>query len=219
MVQRPNHVIDVDREDLCRRWDALWARLHVPPDRAPKLDPLLSAYDQPRRAYHNIRHISQCLHELDAMRELCEQPDTVELAIWYHDAVYDSTRHDNEDRSAALASNDLHAANLPDKTVHAVHELILATKHSQSPVTRDAQLLADIDLSILGQERDVFDEYERGIRQEYAHVEENAFRAGRGKILETFIARQNIFSTPRMREKFEERARENLARSIARLRM
>jgi predicted metal-dependent HD superfamily phosphohydrolase len=207
-----------DRDELRRRWDALWARLNVPSDRAPALAPLLAAYGQPPRAYHSLRHIFHCLRELDAQRDLCDDPNAVELAIWYHDAVYDPTRHDNEDRSAGLARDDLQAARLPHQRINAVLELILATKHASAPVTRDAQVLVDIDLSILGQDPEVFDEYERGIRTEYAHVEDPAFRAGRAGILERFLERPVIFSTPPMREKYEGRARQNIARSIARLR-
>ena len=208
----------IDRDDLRRRWNALWARLRGSPDRAPNLDPLLAAYEEPHRAYHNLRHISQMLHEFDAMRDQCDAPDTVELAIWYHDAVYESTRNDNEEQSAALAGNDLRTAGLPDETIEAVVDLILATKHSSAPTTRDARVLIDIDLSILGQPAQAFDEYERGIRREYAHVDEQAFRAGRAAILERFLARRNIFSTVQMREKYEASAGQNIRRSIAQLR-
>ncbi len=212
-------MIDIDRDDLRKRWHALWTHLDIPPDRAPTLDPLVTAYDEPQRAYHNLRHIIQCLHELDGMRGSCDSPDAVELAIWYHDAVYDPTRQDNEERSAELAVDAMKSARLPDGLCERVVDLILVTKHAAAPTTQDAKVLIDIDLSVLGQEPEVFDEYERGIRREYGYVDENAFREGRAAILEKFLARPTIFSTPQMRDRYEEPARRNLARSIARLRM
>ena len=208
---------EVDRQELRRRWEELWARLKVTPDRIPSIDPLLIAYDEPVRAYHNLRHIEQCLREFDAIRDLCADADVVELAIGYHDVVYDPTMHDNEDRSATIAAEDLRAASVAPEKINAVIELIHATKHAHPPITPDAEILVDIDLSILGQDPETFDSYERGIRQEYAHVEDDAFREGRSAILQRFLDRPAIFATPSMRARYEKPARQNLRRSLLQL--
>ena len=62
-----------------------------------------------------------------------------------------------------------------------------------------------------------FDEYELQIREEYAHVPEKFFRIGRARILKQFLARPRIYLTSCFSERFEPRARENIARSLRRL--
>jgi predicted metal-dependent HD superfamily phosphohydrolase len=199
------------------RWNALWARLGVPADRAPSAAPLFHAYQSPQRYYHNLSHILDCLNEFNAMSHLCDDPDAVELAIWYHDAVYDPQRADNEEKSGDLAAEAIEAVGLGSAISSRVRELILATKHSTPPATKDAQILVDIDLSILGREWKEFDAYEQAIRREYAHVDDATFRAGRAAILRRFLERPAIFCTPMVRKKYEALARANLQRSIARL--
>jgi predicted metal-dependent HD superfamily phosphohydrolase len=99
-----------------------------------------------------------------------------------------------------------------------VEELILATKHVAPPATPDAQFLVDIDLSILGQRPSAFDEFERAIREEYRHVDEPSFRAGRSEILRRFLDRPFIYFTHVFRRRYEQQARSNLNRSLERLR-
>ncbi len=62
---------------------------------------LLSAYAEPHRHYHTQHHIAACLEALDAHRHCAERPEEVELAIWFHDAVYDTRRTDNEEAATA----------------------------------------------------------------------------------------------------------------------
>jgi predicted metal-dependent HD superfamily phosphohydrolase len=199
---------------LKRRWEALFARLAILPDRAPSIDGLIMAYQSPSRHYHNLKHICECLDELDAVKELCAAPDAVELAIWYHDVVYDATRGDNEERSADIASTALRSAGASQPLIDQVRLLILATKHAGVPADDDAMILVDIDLSILGRTAEEFATYEQAIRREYAHVAEQAFRAGRAKILQRFLERAAIYGVAFMRQKYEASARANLNRSI-----
>jgi predicted metal-dependent HD superfamily phosphohydrolase len=203
--------------ELESRWNALWARLGISADRVPAADLLFRRYQSPERHYHNLAHVLDCLNEFSGVRPLCDDPDAVELAIWYHDAVYDPTRSDNEERSADLAFETMEALHIDLSLAGRVRDLILATKHTGSPATKDAQILIDIDLSILGRSWEEFQAYEDAIRREYAHVEEAAFRAGRAAILRRFLERPAIFVTAAMREKYEANARANLRRSIERL--
>ncbi len=94
---------------------------------------------------------------------------------------------------------------------------ILATRHAALPVGQDEQLLIDIDLSILGSKPGRFDEYERQVRAEYNHVPIFIYRRKRKDILQEFLARSAIYSTAKLRRKFEDQARENLALSISKL--
>jgi predicted metal-dependent HD superfamily phosphohydrolase len=199
-----------------RAWERLWRPTDLGRMR-PALDALLAAYSDPRRHYHNLRHIVDCQREFEPMREACERPDAVAAALLYHDVVYDPARGDNEERSAEVAAEALRGAGRPPGWIHTVRELILATRHTAPPATPDAAVVVDIDLSILGQPPDRFDEYERAIRLEYAHVPDAAFAAGRAKVLRQFLDRATVYATDHFRSRYEQPARRNLQFSLARL--
>ncbi|MBM3734722.1 MAG: N-methyl-D-aspartate receptor NMDAR2C subunit [Acidobacteria bacterium] len=196
-------------------WLALWRSLDASGDPEEVFRDLESRYSEPGRAYHGLVHIAHCLGELRGYPAGSEDTTAVEFALWFHDAVYDSRAGDNEERSAALARQAALEAGLPAGFANQVTALILATKHSAEPDSPEARLLTDIDLSILGQPDAVFDNYARGIRQEYAWVPFQDFAQGRRRVLEAFAARNTIFSTPFFRAKYEQIARANLARSIS----
>lgn len=179
---------------------------------------LQSRYREPHRKYHTLEHIHACLKLFEQVRNEFDDPDAVRLAIWFHDAVYDPRRSDNEEASAQLAARELAAQNVPIETIDRVRDLIMATRHDGSPADEDTARFIDIDLAILGADAKTFDQYERNIRQEYHHIDESAFRIGRRTILEQFLARDWIYQTEPFASQFEERARANLARSIAALR-
>jgi predicted metal-dependent HD superfamily phosphohydrolase len=178
---------------------------------------LEAGYAEPVRAYHTADHIRDCLTQFDLSRSAAERPDEVEAAIWFHDAIYRPGAPDNEDRSAALARTALADARAPVEVADRIAELILATRHLAIPVERDAVLLCDIDLSILGRAPDAFDEFERRIRQEYAWVPEAVYRGARAEILTGFLRRHSIFQTDYFRDRYEAQARTNLTRMIAQL--
>jgi len=201
-----------------QRWLVLWQRLGARGDADAVYNDLVARYSEPHRAYHTLAHVGNCLEELEQIRQLATNPDAVELALWYHDAVYDTRAKDSEGRSAALAVEMVRSASLPDNLGQLVANLIMATKHSATPTDSDNQLIVDIDLSILGQSEDEFDEYERQIRKEYEWVSESAFVAGRSAILKSFLDRPRIYATQFFRDKYEAQARRNIAKSLARLR-
>ncbi len=205
-------------DPLQNRWAAFWEKLGAQGDAAQVYAPLVAHYGEPHRAYHNLAHIHHCLEEFDGARHLASDENSVEMAIWFHDAIYDSRAKDNEERSAEAAIRVVNEAGLSAAFAQRVDNLILATKHIAPPNDPDAALLVDVDLSILGQPRKRFAGYERQVRREYDWVEEQAFAAGRGAILKSFLERERIFSTEYFRERYETRARENLKWSIGRLR-
>ncbi len=174
-------------------------------------------YETPPRAYHNWGHIEACLGELARARDLCSDPVAVELAIWFHDCVYDVYRHDNEERSAGIAELWLAERAVTPATISVVSRLIQATRHDAPPSWRDGMFMVDIDLAILGQDTSQFDAYESAIREEYSSVPDNAFREGRAGILKLFLERPRIYLTDFFCLKYEAAARANLTRSIARL--
>jgi predicted metal-dependent HD superfamily phosphohydrolase len=182
-------------------------------------DALIASYREPWRAYHTLQHLREALARLPRWAAAAPNTPRVALALWFHDAVYDprARGHVNERRSADWARAAAWAAGTSDDTADALHALVMATCHDAEPIGPDAQLLVDIDLAILGAEAARFDEYERQVRTEHAHVPDDVFRDGRRRILQRFLAQPVIFRTPAARQALERRARANLARSIARL--
>jgi len=206
-----------DASDLHKRWKRTWLGLGVSTDLIPQIAALIIAYQNADRHYHNLRHIADCLRELDTVRSLCQHPHAIEAAIWYHDIVYDPARPDNEQRSAEVATQDLRAAGVSPSVVDEICRLILATKHDAPPTDQDAQVLADIDLSILGKPWPIFKAYEHAISQEYKYLPDAAFRQGRADFLRRFLQRPSLFFTQAMQGRYESAARENIRRSIERL--
>ena len=201
------------------RWARLWSDASGRGDGRPWFDVLKGRYTEPHRHYHNPRHISECLAEFDSARHLAAQPVAVELAIWFHDAIYDTHAADNEEQSALLADRCLTEAGSDSEVRLAVGHLVLATKKHDTATHVDAPLLVDIDLSILGSPENRFVEYETQIRQEYAWVPDAVFFAEkRAEILEGFLSRDSIYSTESFSKRLENRARENLRSSLEKLR-
>jgi predicted metal-dependent HD superfamily phosphohydrolase len=200
------------------QWTATWNGLGADAPDAQLYEELVARYSAPERHYHTLRHLDECFARLAESRQLAEQAHQIELALWFHDAIYDVRRHDNEERSAAWAEEVAVRAGLPPRVAASVRDLIVATRHDALPVTSDSALLVDIDLAILGAPAERFDEYERQVRQEYDWVPAPLFRQKRREILEAFLARPHIFSTAYFQTKYEAPARANLDRSIAALR-
>ena len=202
---------------LVGRWEADWADLGTAPPDEQTLAELLERYSAPERAYHTLQHLEECFAALDTSRELAERPGEVAIALWFHDAIYDSHASDNEARSAAWAEQVVAAAGGAREVGARVKDMILATRHLQSPGSEDQALLMDIDLAILAADPGRYDEYEAQIRREYAWVPEATFRAERARLLAGFLARPRIYATTHFADRFEIRARANLRRSITRL--
>jgi len=200
------------------RWSLLWKSLGAKSRGELVYDDLVMAYAEPQRAYHTFAHIQDCLALFDAASMLAQHPAELEAALWLHDVVYDPRAADNEERSADWAENMLTNGGVSGEAVGRVRALILATKHQALPGDPDQALLVDIDLSILGRDAPAFARYEQQVRREYGHVPEADFRAGRGAILEAFLKRKFIYQTFLFRERYEAQARQNLVRSLAKLR-
>ena len=195
------------------RWIDAWRRVGATPPQDLHVQ-LIGRYSEPHRAYHTLRHLAECFAALDQTTHLAERSAEVELALWFHDAIYDTRASDCEEQSARWAEQALTASGADAAIAQRVTDLILLTKHSGIPVGVDARLLIDIDLSILAATAERFAEYELQVRQEYDWVPEAAFRQARKRILASFRERPCVYGTPWFAERFEARARENLARSL-----
>jgi predicted metal-dependent HD superfamily phosphohydrolase len=183
--------------------------------------PALEArYAEPHRRYHTRRHIEACLALLDEWPEIPpRERKLLTWAIWWHDAIYDPRASDNEAKSAELARRELPHLGATADEVEEVARLILLTAGHQTPDNdRPGAVLVSIDLAILATPPPVYDAYARAVRDEYAHLPDDAWRAGRAAVLQRFLDAPVIFPHPGFRAAHEAAARANLARELATLR-
>ncbi len=153
---------------------------------------LVNRWSEPHRRYHGLAHLVAVLSIVDGLAA----SDAVRLAAWYHDAVYDPTRSDNEEASAELAESTLPAVGVDPARVAEVSRLVLITKtHQYDVADADAALLCDADLAVLAAPSTAYVGYANAIRAEYAHVPDPEFRAGRTKVLTELLARDRLFGT------------------------
>ena len=195
------------------RWVALMLSIGFSPN-LETYRALHDAYLENHRHYHTDAHIDHCLVLLDEYRGLAQQPDEVEIALWFHDAIYKPISGDNEAKSADWAARFLEENRAGKSRIDRVRAMIMATVHDAVANDPDTQLLVDIDLSILGSDSDTYRQFENNVRKEYKWVPGPFFKKGRRKILQSFLDRSSIFSTDLFRGRFEVAARSNLKSAI-----
>jgi predicted metal-dependent HD superfamily phosphohydrolase len=192
-------------------------------------DRLLAAYDDPRRRYHDRRHLAEVVGHVAELRGELPRPDietmqwpaphmhAVLLAAWFHDAVYDGAA-DVEERSAALAERELTATGCAETLVAEVARLVrLTAGHDPEPGDARGAVLCDADLAILAAPPERYAEYVAGVRREYAHLDDATFRAGRAAVLRDLAGRAQLFRTATGRDLWEDKARVNIAGELRRL--
>lgn len=203
--------VEAQRERFCHCLTSLGVPYAAAEERFHVID---TSYGEAYRHYHNLSHVWACIGVMQ--KYVPSNSPEIELALWFHDVIYDTKAHDNEERSADLFEK-VAAPFLHTETIRKVRECILATKHNAAPTDKSAQYVVDVDLSILGEPTVIFDEYDRQIREEYIFVPNDVYCTGRSKILQGLLDREWVYSTPEFRRSFEGQARTNLKRTIARL--
>lgn len=203
-------------DSLAAQWHQLTAPL-VPElaGREAAFQALAAAYQAPGRHYHSLQHIENLLRLLEPAP--LHDPVVVQLAVWFHDAVYNALKSDNEARSAAQALAFLQDSALEPARQQRVAFLIERTAdHTQPQPPDDSDLLyfLDADLSILGAPEAAYWEYARQVRQEYRLVPDLLYRPGRRKVLAKMLAAPVLFHTPEMREQYDAAARRNLVAEL-----
>jgi len=190
----------------------------VPPN---ILADLKQRHAEPQRHYHDWSHVEALLNHMASVESGLNDPDAVGYAILFHDAIYDPQAKDNERRSAELLTET--APPLPPERLANTRRMIEATEGHFLPddLNDDAQAdcayFLDMDLCILGASPERFDIYEDQIRLEYAHVPDETFREGRAEVLRHFAERDRLYFSQWGIRRFEAKARDNLARSLASL--
>ncbi|MGJ8726493.1 MAG: HD domain-containing protein [Roseibacillus sp.] len=193
---------------LQEEWNTLCTSLNL--DGLHSWTKIEESYSKNQLAYHNLTHIADCLSKFRASQHLAQDPAAIELAIWFHDIVYDPKASDNEEQSARRAESFL----LDSPLTTRVTELILDTSHRQEAETSDGKLICDIDLSILGSDPKSYRSYADAIREEYSWVNSTDYMLGRSQVLENFLNRKRIFALPYFEEKYEQQARLNLSEEL-----
>ncbi len=168
---------------------------------------LTRRHQEPHRHYHTMEHIGGMLH---AGRAFPLDPVQT-MAVWFHDAIYDSRSKTNEDDSAALAGERLRAAGWNERDVDRAQRIVLDTKRHVPSVDGAAAVL-DLDLMSLALPWPEFARNTERIRAEYAHVPDDDFAAGRAAFFATMLQRERLFFTP-FGQALEARARANLTRA------
>jgi pantetheine-phosphate adenylyltransferase len=218
----PGHVASKLKEKYMinkarNHWDALMSRLGNPRGSDEIFVDLVARYGEEHRGYHVLEHIVNMLDEFGLVRDEAEDPDAIEWATWHHDALYDPRSKSNEADSVVLMRSNSRKLGLSAVIEGRAEKHVLATIHVDAPEDPDTKILIDLDLMILGRSEDEFDVYEAGILKEYNFVPADAFAAGRSKVLRSFLDRSEIYSTEFFRARYEESARTNLSRALARL--
>ena len=196
------------------RWQLLIDSLSISSSLAnPAWLDLCGRYNENGRFYHNLTHIEQMLDVVDSLSALVRDETAVQLAVWFHDIIYDPRANDNEAQSAAYAANVLHQWQYPQ--IEKVEWLILATKGDGTPMyDPDFAVLLDADLAVLGASPAKYDRYANAIRQEYAFVPDEAYRNGRSAVLRQFLDRPRIYQTEKMFAERETAVSPNLIREL-----
>ncbi|WP_310428235.1 hypothetical protein [Chamaesiphon sp. VAR_48_metabat_135_sub] len=213
-------------DELAQKWQPAWTEVSIDPpsdllhkqqktDRVFQM--LVTAYSKPDRHYHNLAHIHHLLTILDRFNpDRLRDPMAVFLAIWFHDFVYESRAGDNEIQSAKAAKKLLTNLGVSIDLILDVEQLILATQgHQVSTEDFDRCVFLDADLAILGADPDKYQTYARSIRCEYSWVPDSAYRAGRIRVLESFLQRDRLYYTDLLFTELESQARLNLEQEIS----
>ena len=230
LKERPEKI----RPRLLRAWEAAFApriaRLEASSELRAQVaelgESLLQAWEQPHRAYHHSGHLSQMLADLDrlyAHRAQGATPLALVLAAWFHDAVYEGAPGEDERRSEQLAGASLEplvaAGLLSGHELQMVCLLVRATATHELPESTelpagynpaDIQFFLDADMAILAADSARYRRYLRGVRSEYSHFDDEAFRTGRTTFLRSLLGRGRIFLSEQAHKLWEEPARANL---------
>ncbi|MFJ9342727.1 hypothetical protein ACIRP0_26045 [Streptomyces sp. NPDC101733] len=203
--------------DLRARWRATTTAAGADPatDPAPYADRLLAAWAEPRRRYHTTAHLIAVLAHAETLAGHAADPAAVELAAWFHDAVYRPDRSENEERSAALAERALPELGVGAARTAEVARLVrLTVTHDPAPDDTNGEALCDADLAVLAGAPRAYAAYAAAVRAEYSFVPDEAFRTGRAAVLRQLLALPRLFRTPYGTAHWEAPARANLTAEL-----
>lgn len=196
------------------RFEALWKRcVSASSDSAPCVSAeLVRLYSEPHRRFHTLDHINDCLRRFDEVGPLMKRPEAVELALWFHDAIYKPGARDNEERSAELFARE--SAGAEAAFTSRVCDLILATKHVVSDLPGDRGFMVDIDLGGFADPWDLFMSKGEDLRAEHATQSDDEYYRSQIKFLSRLERRRYFYCTSYYRSRYEKSAKENVHRLL-----
>lgn len=157
------------------------------------INTILSMWNESHRHFHNLSHLDDLIAQIesysknnDISNELFEQLIIVAL---FHDIVYDSTRNDNEEKSAEFFYK---CCESKDHRIDEIRDAILDTKTHKSN-SKLSELFNSFDMNIIERDFDSLLEWENGIYQEYKHYGDANYKKGRLKFLSSLSSdNQNL---------------------------
>jgi predicted metal-dependent HD superfamily phosphohydrolase len=200
------------------RFIGLWGRC-VPAGTAPSgaevYAELHRLYSASYRHFHNLGHIGDCVRWLDEVAPLLDDADAVELALWFHDAVYEVGSATNERRSAEMFLGLSATAGFAFR--HRVCSLIMATRHARRVHGNDRCFMVDIDLSGFGAPWEEFMASGARLRAESSGLSDAQYHGGQTLFLQRLKRRPHVFATDYFRNRYERTAQDNLRRLLDQL--
>ncbi|MDR6564698.1 MULTISPECIES: hypothetical protein [unclassified Arcicella] len=171
-------------------------------------------YSSKKRYYHTLQHLDNLLIQLNKVKKNIQDWDTVLFSLYYHDIIYNALKSDNEEKSAELAANSMQQLAIPAQMIDACKQQILATKSHLVNQQPDTNYFTDADLSVLGQDWEIYFEYCQNVRKEYSYYPNLIYNAGRKKVLKHFLAMESIYKTDYFFNEFEKQAKLNLTNEL-----
>ncbi len=207
-----------DIDELRTDWIKLLSKISDDEDQIrDTFDRIVQFYNSEGRYYHNLSHIGYMLTEAGKLSTVLNDYDSFLYAIWFHDVIYDTKRSDNEEKSSEFAEKFLKSINYDVENNNKVINLIIKTKnHSHIDLNEDydTQVFLDLDLLILGANKELYRKYAENVRKEYSFVPDKIYAEERIKILDVFLNQEYVFKTERFRKQFEQRVRKNIQSEI-----
>lgn len=219
MKNESNDVSDILILALEERWTRAESELQLVRRAASSaFRGIIKAYQHPLRHYHTLDHLRYMFDCLQEYRQRLQNPAIVDLAIFYHDIVYNTLSNDNEAKSAKKAAVDLDRMGISEELVSLTVKLIEASQqHQADPAVPDMAYFLDADLAILGAEPDQYRAYSTAVRKEYHWVPDFMYNRKRTGILESFLERKRIYHSDEFHDRLEAKARHNILSEIKRL--
>ena len=174
-------------------------------------------YSNKSRHYHTLSHLENLLFQLTEVKDKIENCNTILFTLFYHDIVYSAVKSDNEEKSAILAEKRMKQINVSTIEIENCKNQILATKKHLENSDSDTNYFLDADLSVLGQDVEVYTKYFQNVRKEYKIYPNLIYNPGRKKVLNHFLEMERIFKTDYFYQKFENQAKENLKMELLEL--
>lgn len=180
---------------------------------------VLSYYSSNARHYHGFAHVGGMLRTCDdVFADLMKQLNPFQIkalrsAIVYHDCIYLPGDIQNETKSAMAAYVELAREGYDERELNEVVRLIhLTVNHITTSSDVAGAIIIDLDLAELASDR-----YKRNselLRKEFKKLNDEEWRSGRIKWLQSFLSRPQIYYTEYGLTNWEIPARSNMTSEL-----